>query len=177
MNKVSFDSHWMFCCWLYMYGAFFGWILTTLLAFACRETNSNTGWEKINKATRKIQIQQISPSPAPKPPQRSGHSSGKLWPREEPRCGWCPLSPSLTHTVDTDGSDLPFWGSWHTLTLQGLLIFTRSDNPQKGMRKWIPPAGPALRSCCSQGGQRLVRAASFIPLRLQVHHLYHLQKP
>lgn len=175
MNRVCFDSHWMlFCCWLYLYRAFlfffFAWILTTLLTFASREINSKMGWEK-NK-TSKIQVGQVNPFPAPSPNhtgqiQTKVTAQEKLW--EELRCEFCPLSPSLTNTVDSGCSDLPFLRLLAHSYFAGFVhlhFHARSDNPQKATGRWVPPAGPALRSCCSQ---RLVRTA---PNKDQ-HHLSH----
>lgn len=91
----------LFCCWLYLCGAFVALISTNLLAFVHKETNSNKGWAKKPQTQRELsQIQQVNPFPVPKllhsadPARDLGHSSEKPRPGEKSRSERCQPSPS-----------------------------------------------------------------------------------
>lgn len=178
MNKVSFDSHWMFCCWLYIHGDFFLVNIDNSIGI-CLQGNQFKYRVGKNKQSHKQ-----NPDPAAQSLPCSQIPTGqiqtkvwvtaqrKLWPRQECRCECCPLSPSLTNTLDTACSDLPFLrflAHSYSAGFVHLHFCAHSGNPQKVTRKWIPPAVPALRSSCSQGGQRLVRTAP----NNEQHHLSH----
>lgn len=170
MNRVCFDLHWvLFCCWLYLHGVFLGEYWQFYWHLLAGKLTEIWGGEK-NK-----QSHEQNPDPSLLPNHHTGQvqtkvwvtAQEKLWPGEESRCECCQLSPSLTNTVDSNCSHLPFMRFLACTYCAGFVhlnFHARSDNP-----KSISPAVPALRSSCSQGGQRLVRTAP----NNDHHHLSH----
>lgn len=101
-------------------------------------------------------------------------AQGKLWPREESRSGCCPLSPSLTHTVDTDGSDLPFLRFLPLLLCRicssSLTLITHNKGwASEFLQQRLPSGVAALKVAKGFWEQHPTMSSTIYPLRLQVH--------